>query len=139
MATQDIRAADARGRHTTSHRHLALLPGGGLLLDTPGIREVGLIDADAGLDTVFEDIERMARDCRFRDCGHGSEPGCAVREALEAGRLDSDRWVHFQKLSQEVAAAEAARQGVAQNAGLRRLAAQQRAYRSNKKDLRDPH
>ena len=139
MATQDIREADARGRHTTSHRHLVLLPGGGLLLDTPGIREVGLIDANAGLDTVFEDIERMARDCRFRDCGHGSEPGCAVREALDAGRLDADRWAHFQKLSREVAAAEVAKQGAAQDVGLRRLAAQQRAYRSTKRDLRDPH
>jgi ribosome biogenesis GTPase len=138
MATQDIRAADSRGRHTTSHRHLVLLPGGGLLLDTPGIREVGLIDADAGLDAVFEDVERMARDCRFRNCGHGSEPGCAVREALEAGRLDPDRWAHFQKLSREVAAAELAKQGAAQGAGLRRMAAQQRAYRSNKQDLRDP-
>ena len=138
MATQDIRAGDARGRHTTSHRHLVLLPGGGLLLDTPGIREVGLIDADAGLDAVFEDIERMARDCRFRNCGHGSEPGCAVREALEAGRLDADRWAHFQKLSREVAAAELAKQGAAQEVGLRRMAAQQRAYRSNKQDLRDP-
>ncbi len=138
MATQDIRAADARGRHTTSHRHLVLLPGGGLLLDTPGIREVGLIDADAGLGAVFEDIERLARDCRFRDCRHGSEPGCAVREALEAGRLDADRWAHFRKLSREVAAAEATRQGAAQEVGLRRLAAQQRAYRSTKKDLREP-
>jgi GTP-binding protein len=138
MATQEIRAGDARGRHTTSHRHLVLLAGGGLLLDTPGIREVGLIDADAGLDAVFEDIERMARDCRFRNCGHGSEPGCAVREALEAGRLDADRWAHFQKLSREVAAAELAKQGAAQEVGLRRMAAQQRAYRSNKQDLRDP-
>lgn len=138
MATQDIRAADAKGRHTTSHRHLVLLPGGGLLLDTPGIREVGLVDADAGLGTVFDDIERLAQDCRFRDCGHGSEPGCAVRGALDAGLLDPDRWAHFQKLSREVAAAELAKEGAAQAAGRRRLATQQRAYRSTKKDLRDP-
>lgn len=138
MATQAIRAADARGRHTTSHRHLVLLPGGGLLLDTPGIREVGLIDADAGLGTVFDDIARLAQDCRFRDCGHGSEPGCAVRGALDTGLLDPGRWAHFQKLSREVATAELTREGAAQEVGRRRLAAQQRAYRSTKKDLQEP-
>lgn len=91
MATQDIRAADARGRHTTSNRQLVLLPGGGLILDTPGIREVGLIDADDGLSTVFDDIELLAQHCRFRDCGHDSEPDCAVRGALDEGCLDPKR------------------------------------------------
>jgi len=138
MATQEIRAADARGRHTTSHRQLVLLPGGGLILDTPGIREVGLIDVDVGLGTVFEDVERLAQNCRFRDCGHSTEPGCAVRGALDAGLLDADRWAHFQKLSQESAATELAKEGAAQEAGRRRMAAQQRAYRSGKKDLRNP-
>ena len=138
MATQDIRAADARGRHTTSHRHLVLLPGGGLLLDTPGIREVGLIDAEAGLGTVFDDINRLAQDCRFRDCAHGSEPGCAVRGALDAGLLDADRWAHFQTLSREVAAADLTRGRAAQEVERRRLAAQQRAYRSTRKDLGNP-
>ena len=104
MATQDIRAGDARGRHTTSYRQLVLLPGGGLILDTPGIREVGLIDADAGLSTVFDDIERLAQNCRFRDCGHTTEPGCAVRDALDRGLLDAERWAHFQKLSRELTA-----------------------------------
>ena len=138
MATQGIRAADARGRHTTSHRHLVLLPGGGLLLDTPGIREVGLIDADSGLDTVFDDIKRLAQDCRFRDCRHSGEPGCAVQGALDRGLLDAGRWAHFQRLSREVAAAEMTREGAAQEVGRRRLAAQQRAYRSTRTDLRDP-
>jgi len=137
MATQDIRAADARGRHTTSHRQLILLPGGGLLLDTPGIREVGLIDADAGLSTVFDDIERLAENCRFRDCGHTTEPGCAVREALEQGVLDPDRWAHFQKLGQELAALEQTKGRTAQEIERRRLAALQRTYRSTKRDLRD--
>ena len=104
MATQDICAADARGRHTTSARQLVLLPGGGLILDTPGIREVGLIGADEGLSTVFDDIEELARNCRFRDCGHSSEPGCAVRRALDKGLLGPGRWGHFQKLSRELAA-----------------------------------
>ena len=138
MATQDIRAADARGRHTTSHRQLVLLPGGGLILDTPGIREVGLIDADAGLGTVFDDIERLAQDCRFRDCGHDSEPGCAVRSALDAGLLDAGRWAHFQKLSKEMTASELTKDRQAQTVERNRQAAQQRAYRSTKRDLRDP-
>ncbi len=138
MATQDIRAADARGRHTTSSRHLILLPGGGLLLDTPGIREVGLIDAEAGLSTVFEDIEALAETCRFRDCSHTTEPGCAVREALEQGTLDAERWTHFQKLEQELAASGQAKDRAAQEMQRRRQAGQQRAYRATKKDLLDP-
>jgi ribosome biogenesis GTPase len=137
MATQDIRAADARGRHTTSHRQLILLPGGGLILDTPGIREVGLIDADEGLSTVFDDIEELARNCRFRDCGHSSEPGCAVRAALDEGLLDADRWAHFQKLSQELAASGLTKDRMAQEVERRRQAALQKTYRTNKKDLRD--
>jgi hypothetical protein len=88
MATQAIREADDQGRHTTSHRQLVLLPGGGLIVDTPGVREVGLIDADEGLSMVFDDIERLAETCRFNDCGHANEPGCAVRGALESGALD---------------------------------------------------
>ncbi|MDB5378275.1 MAG: ribosome small subunit-dependent GTPase [Rubritepida sp.] len=137
MATQEIRATDARGRHTTSYRQLVLLPGGGLILDTPGIREVGLIDVDEGLSTVFDDVERLALNCRFSDCGHSTEPGCAVRGALDGGLLDPDRWAHFQKLSREVEAAELAKEGAAQEVGRRRLAAKQRAYRSTKKDLRN--
>jgi ribosome biogenesis GTPase / thiamine phosphate phosphatase len=137
MATQDIRAADARGRHTTSHRQLVLLPDGGLLLDTPGIREVGLIDADEGLSTVFDDIEQLARNCRFRDCGHDTEPGCAVRGALDAGLLDADRWTHFQKLSRELAASGLTKDRMVQEVERRRLAAQQKAYQSTKKILRD--
>ncbi|MFC4170250.1 ribosome small subunit-dependent GTPase A [Teichococcus aestuarii] len=136
MATQEIRAADARGRHTTSHRQLILLPGGGLILDTPGIREVGLVDADEGLSTVFDDIEQLARNCRFRDCGHSSEPGCAVRGALEEGRLDAGRWAHFQKLSQELAALGVKKDRMAQEVERRRQAMLQRVYRSAKKDLR---
>jgi ribosome biogenesis GTPase len=137
MATQEIRAADARGRHTTSHRQVVLLPGGGLILDTPGIREVGLIDADEGLSTVFDDIEHLAQNCRFRDCGHSSEPGCAVRGALDEGLLDAGRWAHFQKLSREVTALGVTKDRMAQEVERRRQAMLQKAYRSNKKDLRD--
>jgi len=137
MATQKIRETDARGRHTTSHRELILLPGGGLILDTPGIREVGLIDAEEGLGVVFDDIERLAEQCRFRDCGHANEPGCAVRGALESGALDRDRWASFQKLGLELAAVESKAERIAKDAERRRQLTLQKAYRTTKKDLRD--
>jgi ribosome biogenesis GTPase len=103
MATQEIIAEGARGRHTTTHRELVLLPSGGLVLDTPGMRELGLWDADAGLSATFADIEALAAGCRFHDCAHQSEPGCAIRAALEDGELDGDRWRSFQKLQRELA------------------------------------
>jgi ribosome biogenesis GTPase len=108
MATAGIREDDAKGRHTTTHRELIRLPPsslipGALVLDTPGMRELGLVDADEGLSTTFEDIEALAEACRFGDCGHTNEPGCAVREALETGVLDGGRWKSFQKLQRELA------------------------------------
>ena len=135
MATGDIRAADARGRHTTSNRQLVLLPGGGLILDTPGIREVGLIDADEGLSIVFYDIELLAQGCRFRDCRHDSEPGCAIRAALDDGRLAAERWAHFQKLSGELAALALTKDRIAQETTRRRQALLQKSYRSTKRNL----
>jgi ribosome biogenesis GTPase / thiamine phosphate phosphatase len=103
MATQAIIEEGSRGRHTTTHRELVLLPSGGLVLDTPGMRELGLWDADSGLSATFADIEALAAGCRFHDCGHRSEPGCAVRAALEDGELDAGRWKSFQKLQRELA------------------------------------
>ena len=103
MATQAIIEEGARGRHTTTHRELVLLPSGGLVLDTPGMRELGLWDADAGLSATFADIEALAGDCRFHDCAHQSEPGCAIRASLERGELDPGRWRSFQKLQRELA------------------------------------
>jgi ribosome biogenesis GTPase len=102
MATQAVSDADARGRHTTTHRQLVLLPNGRLVLDTPGMRELGLWDADAGLATAFADIEGLAARCRFRDCAHGAEPGCAVQAALAEGRLDRGRWRSWAKLQREL-------------------------------------
>lgn len=102
MATQAIREQDGRGRHTTSHRELILLPGGGLLLDTPGMRELGLWDSDEGIAATFEDIEALAVGCKFSDCGHGAEPGCAVRAAITRGALEEARWVSYQKLRREL-------------------------------------
>jgi ribosome biogenesis GTPase / thiamine phosphate phosphatase len=93
----------ARGRHTTTHRELILLPSGALILDTPGMRELGLWDAEAGMQAAFADVEALAEGCRFNDCAHGREPGCEVRAALEDGRLDPARWRGFQKLQRELA------------------------------------
>ena len=103
MAVGQVRADDARGRHTTSHRQLLLLPGGGLLLDTPGMRELALDAAGEGVGAAFDDIEALARDCRFKDCRHDGEPGCAVQAALESGELVAGRWKSFQKLAREAA------------------------------------
>lgn len=136
MATQAIREADDQGRHTTSHRELILLPGGGMIVDTPGIREVGLIDAEEGVSTVFDDIERLPQDCRFSNCSHTNEPGCAVRAALESGTLDPDRWAHFQKLKLELAAAEEKAERVAKDVERRRLAGLQKHYRATKRNDR---
>ncbi|MBO0684468.1 MAG: ribosome small subunit-dependent GTPase A [Candidatus Dormibacteraeota bacterium] len=90
------------GRHTTSHRQLFPVPGGGVLIDTPGLREVQLWAGEEGLDALFADIERLELDCRFSDCRHETEPGCAVREALRDGRLDAGRWASYQKLRREL-------------------------------------
>ena len=105
MATGEVRARDGRGCHVTSHRQLVLLPGGGLLLDTPGMRELQLCD-DEGLNAVFDEIAELAASCRFRDCRHDNEPGCAVRQAVAEGRLDADRLEHLHKLEKEARAFE---------------------------------
>ena len=86
-----VRAGDAKGRHTTTARELLLLPGGGLLIDTPGMRELGLAGGDEGLRAAFADVEELAAACRFRDCTHGVEPGCAVRGTLDGERVEALR------------------------------------------------
>lgn len=104
-ATGDVRDGDRKGRHTTTARQLHLLAGGGVLVDTPGIRAVGLwVDEDA-VDEAYADIDELADDCRFRDCAHGAEPGCAVRAAVDAGGLDEDRIEAWRALHREAAAA----------------------------------
>ena len=105
MRTGEVRASDGRGCHITTHRQLVLLPGGGLLLDTPGMRELQLLDED-GIDTVFGDVAALASRCRFRDCRHDTEPGCAVKEAVESGELDPDRVEHYHMLEREARANE---------------------------------
>jgi ribosome biogenesis GTPase len=101
MDVREIRADDARGRHTTTHRELFLLPSGALLLDTPGMRELGLWDAGEGLDETFADIAELGRGCRFRDCSHKFEPGCAVMDAVKAGRMDAKRLRNYRLLTRE--------------------------------------
>ena len=103
MDTGAIREADERGRHTTTHRELVLMPYGGLILDTPGMRELGMWDASGGVSTAFEDVEELAAQCKFSDCSHGNEPGCAVQAAIASGDLPEDRWLAYQKLQAELA------------------------------------
>ena len=101
--TGAVRADDDRGRHTTSSRSLHRMATGGWLLDMPGMREIQLTEAGEGIDQVFAEIVELAEDCRFADCAHDTEPGCAVRAAIEEGRLDANVLERFQKLSQEEA------------------------------------
>lgn len=90
-----------RGRHTTTHRELIPLANGATLIDTPGMRELGMMDAEAGIEAAFDDIEQAARGCRFADCTHTNEPGCAVRAAIERGEISRERFESYKKLSAE--------------------------------------
>ena len=103
LATQEIREDDGEGRHTTTHRQLVLLPDGGLVLDTPGMRELQLWESSDGLAETFSDVEELATQCRFSDCAHGTEPGCAVQAAIEDGSLPFARWASYKKLQRELA------------------------------------
>ena len=102
MAVNAVREDDSRGRHTTTHRQLFLLPGGAMVIDTPGMRELGMWDVSTGLGTAFADVEAvLERPCRFHDCLHKTEPGCAVLAAIETGELNRDRWESYRKLKRE--------------------------------------
>ena len=103
QATQEVRESDGKGRHTTVARELVLLPAGGVLVDTPGMRALALWGAEDGLVQAFADIEELARHCRFRDCTHHREPGCAVREAVATGTLSDERLENFRALTHELA------------------------------------
>lgn len=103
MTTQQVRRVDGKGRHTTTYRALIPIPGGGAVLDTPGVRGVGLLDGSDGLDRAFEDVVDLIDLCRFSDCAHEGEPGCAVRAALADGDLAPRRWDSWQRLQKEIA------------------------------------
>ncbi len=105
MKIGDVRVSDSRGRHTTTHRALIPLPSGACMIDTPGMRELKPTGEEDIADAGFADIEALAEQCKFRDCRHEREPGCAVRAAIEAGKLDPDRYAHYLKLRDEVAGA----------------------------------
>jgi ribosome biogenesis GTPase len=135
LATAETRPGDHKGRHTTTTRELLLIPTGGALIDTPGLRGLGLVDAPAGLSRAFGDLQDLAVNCRFRDCEHGSEPGCAVRLALQEGFLDERRLANYQRLQREIEH-EALRSDV--RARRARDREQGRRYRQAKRHLPKP-
>ena len=132
--TQEVRLGDQRGRHTTTHRELIVLPSGGLVMDTPGMRELQVLVSDRGLRETFDDIEEVAANCRFTDCRHENEPDCAIREALADGTLDAERYGNYRKLQAEMrqtAARQDQRKGQEEKARVKRIT---RAF--NKTDKR---
>jgi ribosome biogenesis GTPase len=102
LETGAVRSADGKGRHVTSTRELVMIPSGGMMIDTPGMRELQLWAEEDSLQGSFEDIEELAGSCRFRDCSHETEPGCAIREAIEKGSLDEGRYRSYMKLQKEI-------------------------------------
>lgn len=131
LATQEVRGDDQEGRHTTTHRELIVLEAGGVILDTPGMRELQLWEADLG--QAFGDVEEVAARCRFSDCAHESEPGCAVREALADGSLALDRWESYVKLQRELQALEVRRNHLLRQEQVRQYKIRERQQRSKKK------
>jgi ribosome biogenesis GTPase len=125
LPTGEVREKDSKGRHTTTRRELVLTPGGALLIDTPGLRELQLWDITDGVKETFPDIVELAMQCRFSNCQHETEPGCAVQAALADGTLPAERYAHYVKLTQEHAPKPAARKShraVANQPGWRKRA-----------------
>ena len=127
--TAEVRASDQRGRHTTTYRELVPLPGGALLIDTPGIRELQLWDTSEGVEETFVDISVLAAGCRFTDCRHDAEPRCAVKAAVAEGRLPPDRLAAYHKLQAELAALASRKDALAQQATKKKWRAIHRAVR----------
>ncbi|MGH8095068.1 MAG: ribosome small subunit-dependent GTPase A [Chthoniobacterales bacterium] len=132
--TKEVRESDDRGRHTTTSRQLIVVPGGGVLIDTPGMRELQLWDSGGGLEHAFADVQKLSTQCKFRDCHHQSEPGCAVREAAESGTIDTERLSSYHKLEREEQFL-AAKQDTAIRAG--RTKALKRLMKEQKRIYRD--
>ena len=129
-----VRATDHRGRHTTTSRELHPLPGGGVLVDTPGLREVGLWTDESAVDSVFPEIEEHALACRYRDCTHGSEPGCAVQAAVAGGHVSAERFAAWESLRKEAAAAALRADKHGQRAAERRFGRAIKSYKRFKSD-----
>ena len=136
MRTADV-DVDGRGRHTTTHRELRRLENGMLVIDTPGMRELQLWSADAGLERAFEDIVELSLACRFADCGHGNEPGCAVADAISRGQLDAERLTSWRKLTREAVRSRLQGDAVAASAERAKLRAIMRAARVHIRSKRD--
>jgi ribosome biogenesis GTPase / thiamine phosphate phosphatase len=132
LATGEVREGDRRGRHTTTSRQLLIVPGGGILIDTPGLRSLGLAE-DIAVDAAFPEIEVLARRCRFSDCRHQVEPGCAVVAAIADGSLSASRLSSFRKLQGEVAAATRRRDPVERKETMKIWKARTKAARQTKK------
>lgn len=138
LETQAIRS-DGRGRHTTTRRELIVLPEGGIVIDTPGMRELQLWDAAEGLDEAFDDVTSLFSQCRFSDCRHQSEPGCAVRAALASGELARDRWQSYLQLQRELEQLERRLDKRLQAEERRRWRALSLEARANARRRRDRH
>lgn len=130
QATREVRVSDGRGRHTTVARELVQMPGGGVLIDTPGLRSLGLTGSEDGIASTFPDIEELARECRFRDCSHEDEPGCAVQAAVESGAMEPERLASYHKLLMEA-------QGAANRADARLRAEEERKWKLISKASKD--
>jgi ribosome biogenesis GTPase len=130
MATKDV-AADGTGRHTTTHRELIRLPDGALVIDTPGLRELQLWTAGDGFEAAFEDVEALAADCRFTDCAHTHEPGCAVLAAVDEGTLALDRLRAWRKLQREL-------ESIAARSDRRLRQARKRRWKQHARAIRNP-
>lgn len=125
--------ADGRGRHTTTHRELVAVPGGGVIIDTPGLRELQLWETDGGLEQTFVDVAELIGECRFSDCAHRTEPGCAVKAALADGSLSDERWESYKKLQRELARLERKLDPKLRSEQRKRWAAMTKSHRQRRK------
>ena len=135
---QEVRENDSHGRHTTAHRELVLLPTGGMVIDTPGLRELQLWGDGAGLQDTFEDLEEIALQCKFTNCLHETEPGCAVRQAIEEGRLEPERLESYRKLQREFSHLQSrydVREKIVSKQRAKRLSSEIKRYNKHRDDL----
>jgi ribosome biogenesis GTPase / thiamine phosphate phosphatase len=140
MRVDSIRQSDSTGHHTTTHRELFLLPQGGAVIDTPGMREIQLWSDQDSLDVTFADIQMVAAQCRFADCSHDSEPGCAVRQAIASGEISVDRFNNYLKMQKELRYLEARQNGrvrIEEKARWRQISQLQKQISKNRQSLRD--
>ncbi|MDH4157451.1 MAG: ribosome small subunit-dependent GTPase A [candidate division Zixibacteria bacterium] len=137
LETREVREHDGRGRHTTTHRQMIFLKEGGIVIDTPGMREIQMWSDEDGLSRTFGDVEHLSARCRFRDCRHQNEPGCAVRQALEEGELDARRFDNYLKMQKELAHLARRRNKKAEREVCRAFDKKIRRYHQEMKKLRD--